>query len=826
MENVVPGILQRLRAADIIRMAGLTAASLGQEYSRLGAVQQAQRTGTRLSGIVDTSHISHLSIVISQEEEEGDELEGKRHQFAAVVDIKSPTSWESTCACNAGSTLLCSHAAALLYHWLAHPGNFVTMTETSAQSDAVEHSQEKEKESTIPQPPKAARIAHASNAARPISMQSGPVPVGDLLSMLSQMGLSDLRAIAREYEIVPNGLSRQQLAEAIQEALQQPEAVRRVATTLEKAQRQLLAALVLAGGAMSDDDLRGLYERFSLGQPNQYQPILMTLQSKALLVRASLNSIMAQRSGLSGTLLDVGWYVPLEVRTALRVMVPVTLFRAESSEEKPRLQPGVPLRLLADLLLVARALEGYHLEQQDEWLERKASARMTDMPPVRLPSGSDGSAPIPPPLDTPSASMLTTLQAALERPPAFLRFAVRLLRLADILHQDDTGKPYLCVLPDVAQLLLGPTCMEAARDLFELWLTQSSYEDLFELQEEGVRLRCRATSLHVPLIRPGELDVENKEARQLIVALLSQAPLDQWISFPAFARFLYRLNPLYIQKRQRHFSTPHWWLELDEGRPLRPLSLGDWSRAEAHYLARLLRGPLHWWGICDLAHAADGRLLAFRLTPFANWLLHGIPTVQPPEELNLNYQNIAASLEIVDSEEVLITSSTQAWPTLAVMEQFAEAMGVQHGRLRYRLTPKTVGEALSRGKQATRLLEILHLLAEQQATGEEMERVEVNPRSTAPAVHPPLAEMLLHLERWIASYGRVRLYSGVTLLETADTVVMRELSATTSLQEQIVQTVHPTLLILKQTGAERMIEDLKRRGQSPLLHNKGFYGTE
>ena len=72
----------------------------------------------------------------------------------------------------------------------------------------------------------------------------------------------------------------------------------------------------------------------------------------------------------------------------------------------------------------------------------------------------------------------------------------------------------------------------------------------------------------------------------------------------------------------------------------------------------------------------------------------------------------------------------------------------------------------------------------------------------------------------------MRLYTGVTLLETADTLVMRELAATTSLQGQIVQTIHPTLLILKQAGAERMIEDLKRRGQSPLLHNKGFYGSE
>jgi hypothetical protein len=810
MENVVPGILQRLRAADIIRMAGLTAASLGQEYSRLGTVQQAQRTGTCLSGIID---ISHLSVAMSRGEEEGEEPGEKRHRFEVMVNIKSPTSWESTCACNSNSKLLCSHAAALLYHWLAHPSIFTVATVTAAVTEVSTSSEAKERSITVTQPPKQLRIANTVNTGKPTTMQSGPVPVGDLLSMLNQMSLSDLRAIAREYEIAPNGLGRQQLAEAVQEALQQPEAVRRVATTLEKAQRQLLAALVLAGGAMSDDDLRGLYERFSLGQPAQYQSILLALQTKGLLVRASLNSTLAQRSGLSGALLDVGWYVPLEVRTALRVMVPVTLFRAEASEEKPRLQSGTPLGLLADLLLVARVLEGYRLEQQDEWLERKVSVRMTDMPAARLPGSSDGSAPIPPPLDTPSSTMLAVLQSTLERSPSFLRFAVRLLRLADILHQDDSGKPYLRVLPDAAQLLLGPTSMEAARDLFELWLTQSSYEELFELQEEGVRLRCRATSLNIPLIRPGELDIENREARQLVVTLLSQAPLDQWISFPAFARFLYRLNPLYLQKRQRHFSTPHWWLELDEGRPLRPLSLADWSRAEAHYLARLLRGPLRWWGICDLAHAADGRLLAFRLTPFANWLLHG--NVPVPQPAALNYQNLANSLEVVDSEEVLITSSVQAWPALTVLEQFAEARGVQKGRLRYHLTPKAVGEALSRGKQASHLLEILHLLAEQQET-----------RDGTAGDETPLSQMLVHLERWIASYGRVRLYTGVTLLETADTLVMRELAATTSLQEQIVQTVHPTLLILKKAGAERMIEDLKRRGQSPLLHNKGFYGPE
>src|SRR5205823_13490916 len=141
------------------------------------------------------------------------------------------------------------------------------------------------------------------------------------------------------------------------------------------------------------------------------------------------------------------------------------------------------------------------------------------------------------------------------------------------------------------------------------------------------RLRCRTTPLNHPLLRPGELEAENREARQTLVALIAQAPLNQWISFPPFARFIYRLNPTFLQKRQRLFPSPHWWLEQEEGRPLQPAQMGDWMRAEGHYLARLLRGPLHWWGISDLALSGDGRLLAFRLTPVAGLLLNGI---EPP----------------------------------------------------------------------------------------------------------------------------------------------------------------------------------------------------
>jgi hypothetical protein len=334
-----------------------------------------------------------------------------------------------------------------------------------------------------------------------------------------------------------------------------------------------------------------------------------------------------------------------------------------------------------------------------------------------------------------------------------------------------------------------------------LWLTQPGYDELFELQEEDLRLRCRTTPLNHPILRPGELEAENCEARQLLVALIAQAPSNQWISFPAFARFIYRLNPSFLQKRQRLFPSPHWWLEQEEGRPLQPAQMNDWMRAEGHYLARLLRGPLHWWGITDLALSDEGRLLAFRLTPMADLLLSGI---EHAELAHMQNDQVSTSfLEVLETGELLVSCTSGAWPLIELIEDFAETSGIHSERLCYRLAPGPLAEALSRGQRPIALLQLLRQLTEKEEQTD-----------------TPLARLLAQLERWTASYGHVRLYTGVSLLEVADTLVMRELSAITSVEEQVVQAISPTRMILKKQGTERLIEDLKRRGQVPLLHEK------
>jgi hypothetical protein len=688
------------------------------------------------------------------------------------------------------------------------------------------------------------------------------------------VGLSELRAVAREYGLVTSGVPRQQLVESILAELEKPDVVRRVAATLEKAQRQLLAALILAGGVMSDDDLRGLFERFSLGQPSQLQHILLTLQSKALLFRTSLNaSNIVQRPHhglLNSSLLDIGWYVPLEVRNALRVSVPVTPFDVTnvieggtSEAEQRNVGPaqgnaGQELRNvgpahilyqaetsgpLAMLLLVARLLDGYTPDSNEIWYERSELRRSLEAgkgksspyitPVSGLPS-TDGSVAMPSPEDLPPASLLQELQERIlwregavptsqlpsESRPALLRFIVRVLGVADLLNKGDGPSPALCLRSGTTERLLGSDWPGTLRTLFKLWLTQTSYGDLYDLNEEHIRLRCRAhvgLSMPQPVLRSSELDAEHSQARQSIIALLAQAPLNQWVSFSAFARFVYRLNPLFLQRRYlwgrttTSYAALQWWLELEEGRPLRPLQLSDWLRAEFFYLRHMIAGPLHWWGACDVVMSADGNLLAFRLTPMAGRLFNGsqgqVPLQLEEPQGEDDYEQYVTALDVTDANEILISCSVQNWPVIQLLELFTEPTGVQQGLLAYRISAQAFGRALGRGLRPVVLLRLLRLAAEVRADSD-TKRAQLFTR------------IATQFEQWFVGYSRVRLYTGVTLLETVDTAVMREVGATTSLEEALVQNIHSTLCIVKPHRIGHIVDELKQRGQSPLLHDE------
>ena len=858
MYDVVPGALQRLREADIVSMAGLMVASLGQEYYRKGAVHTTKRQGALLSGIVEISNttLNQAASTTNSTLETQRATISPPGSYYTEVELRDRISCNVTCSCkkpDLQSGVVCSHAAALLYYWLAHPLNFQVAPHTLASPVLLPFEQE------IAQSPvenddgvfETKKSQAQAQTARLQAIQTS-LPSSNTAEILAQSGLSELRTIARSYEISTNGLSKQELAEAIVNILKQPEAIRRVVASLEKQQRQLLAALTLAGGSMNDEDLRGLFERFSLGRPGQLQDMLHILQGKSFIIRATFNSSLQRRigTGLSGSTLEICWFVPVEVRAALHVTIPINPFTVETdngqSAASLKIRHMEPYSLLMDLLLVARALDGKWLEYDGKSSEedgRRSGGSVRTLNPLPV----DGSISIPAPIGTPSKGLLEYLLAVIPSPLPFLRFAIRVLMLADILYfehdtneaskspkmagndtshfthspyesfdesglrtmqqdrrKSDAGNSILHALPNAASLLLGSNRAEVAHELFTHWLNWVSYDELFDLQEEGLRVRCRANLLIQPALRSGELEVENMDARQTLVALLAQAPQGQWINFSSFARFVYRLNPTFLQRRQSQFSSPHWWIEQEEGRSLHPTLFGDWMHAEGCYLAQLLQGPLYWWGICDVIVSPDDRLLAFQLTPLANSFLN---------EISLDNQLItsetlvspnSSDIDIAEAGDLSIPCTFANWPLIELIERFAEVKGAQATRLCYQLTPGSLGEAFARGESPITLLELLHSLAAFQ-------------HSIAP--NGPLTCLLEQLERRIASYGRVRFYTDASLLEAADQQVVRELFATTSLHQQIIRSINPTLLILKKNAIEDLFDELKRRGQVPLLHD-------
>ena len=791
MNDVVPVALQRLREADIVSLAGLTNASLGQKYARGGHVSTTRRQGARLSGAVILPE-PPAEPITRPAAQTTDELAAGQH-FEVEVEVARRDSCQAVCTCGKTAPLLCVHAAALLYHWVNHAHTFTYQGLESKRVPAADpllvapHTPNVAPDDLMPDPPRYA----------PLSVYQ--TPVNSVSETVGQLGLSELRALAREYNITLPGLSKQQLIETLIERLSRPEAVKSVVATLEKPHRQLLAAFALAGGVMGDEELRGLFERFALNNAGTLQEMLIALQAKLLIVRTSFQHSLQPRLHHVSPL-DLTWYIPREVRESLHATLPVTPFDVAvpygkgTSSTLPVLRLAEPYRLLEDMLLSARALDGLPAEPP----ERRAT-RTGSLPASRL--AVDGSLALPPPEDQPAPALIEKMQTEVTRPPDLLRFAVRLLHMADLLYQEQTWQAHLRALPNVAHLLLDSARNDVLHELLTRWLKQVSYADLFELSEHGVRVRCRATPLNQPALRRGELEQESHEARQEILGLLAQVPTGQWINFAAFARFIYRLRPTFLQRRQHLYPAPHWWIEQQEGRPLHPTQLADWLRAEGRYLAYLIQGPLHWWGVCDLALSADEELLAFRLAPLADLLFRGQSPTELEEE-DTTAAPVQPALTVSEEGDLLLPCRAANWPLIACVEDFSESCGVRQEQLCYRLTPRSLGEAIRQGHNPRDLLILLAAACAEQEN--EAGR-----------------QLLSSLERRVAQYGRVRLYTNVSLLQAADTSVMQQLHALTSLEEQTLRALHPTLLLLKTQGVDQLLEELKRRGQVPLLHEEG-----
>ena len=75
------------------------------------------------------------------------------------------------------------------------------------------------------------------------------------------------------------------------------------------------------------------------------------------------------------------------------------------------------------------------------------------------------------------------------------------------------------------------------------------------------------------------------------------------------------------------------------------------------------------------------------------------------------------------------------------------------------------------------------------------------------------------LDTWWASYGQVRLYEGLALLQLNDDLALRELEASTSLGQHIIARLSPRLVLVPDEAVDTLLREFTDKGYMPMEAN-------
>jgi hypothetical protein len=297
-------------------------------------------------------------------------------------------------------------------------------------------------------------------------------------------------------------------------------------------------------------------------------------------------------------------------------------------------------------------------------------------------------------------------------------------------------------------------------------------------------------------LRPATLDGENAAARRRVVAAVSRLPGGAWVAVEDLLGVLWRLDPFFLRGRQRAFEEPAWWIEeTSSGRRVRADVRAEWGRAEGRYVTDLLVGPLHWWGVVELAsdprQPAGSMPYACRVAPLGAYLLgmtddppahaetlaHGWgPAALPARGAMLALQPLAAGSAVLDQ-----------------LSPWTEVTGVAGGRLIVRPSADRAARELDAGRAPDAALACLCALDGQDGTH-------------AAGVFEGA------VRAWRVDYGAARIAIGMVPLGAADEAALREALATVPEIANRCRVVAPTLALVPAADVDSLRQALNRRG--------------
>ncbi len=391
-----------------------------------------------------------------------------------------------------------------------------------------------------------------------------------------------------------------------------------------------------------------------------------------------------------------------------------------------------------------------------------------------------------------SESSLTELSAKTRQSRAHVDFAVRLMFAAGVLQSG----PSVILRKDRLQELLERSIGDRTARLIDSWMTIAGPVEVGYIAEVGVPLHISWQRIERSWSYPFDFGVQ--AFGRLLLRLISRLPPGHWFALEqlnnAVQRLLKPALPAHDQFRNQ-FALQHN-LKIshgDETGQQRPLSLkddNDWKIFTAGIVESLVRGPLQWLGLIDIAQSKDQSTL-LRVSLAAGVLAgREIPSEEQDEARRIQVRNDLTIQVPAGSNDMVVHSRLSA---------IAELVDASAEGLRYRLTPHSLHEAIDTGATGPQIIELLTELA-----GEKLPR---------PVVRT--------IEQYWQEYGVIRLYDELTLIELADDMIEAELMAGTPLSSFVVHVFSPRLLAINPSEAEAVAGVLAARGYAPRVVDVG-----
>lgn len=591
MTDAPPAALLRLREGDVVRLCGLDATAHGLELSGRHGVTRPRRDGARLEALVRDDIPCHAWIA-ARDDPTGD------------ASARGALRWG--CDCASTSVLACAHVAALLTAWVRHPADFAATASPEPEHAPVTT------EAQAP-PARAARLRQPPLLAPPRAART-PVTLRDELGRLPN---AELAARARRVLGAEAGTpTDHELATRLAAVLTDSLFVEALIARLDPRIGELLTLILLCGAAVTVADVDALAQR--LDQPaSALYADLTALERHALVFRVAGQPGSPATGGQRASGQLAGWRIPPEVAAALHVSLPLSPLPTTGASG------GAPLVTRA----VAGAGAGAHAAHIVRATPRSLCLALALLAYAPRPLGPLASGGAPPLAPQHASRGRGAVVVAGDLPPALLAERARAAGLAPGLARMARRLLLWCRAADPSSQLTDLPRVPAAEmprallEGFRLWTAAAEPAELVDLDLSESPVRARVEPAHAAF-HPAALAAEIADARAFIVRLLRDARPGPWYDIDAFARLVWQLRPYFLRARQHVHQTPAWWLETtDTGRALRATVAAEWYAGEGAVLRLLLTGPLHWWGVLDLARDGAGSVRAFRVTPWGAYLL-------------------------------------------------------------------------------------------------------------------------------------------------------------------------------------------------------------